>query len=100
MHLEQTHSVGMDAHIGDERAGQTARDNTYRAFDRLIRAYEARRAPAFERQLLDQRNVEIRTDAEGEQPARSALLCYACRNRGRIAHTYRRLTIRQEQNDW
>ena len=99
MHLEKSHTIGVNTDVCHERTRQPTRDDSYRALHRFLRSHEAGGATSLERQLLDQRNVEIRADAEREQSARSALL-RDIRSRSPIAIALadRRLPIGKEQH--
>ena len=96
MHFAQPYAIGANADIGNERTRQPARNDADRALNRLVRPHEAGGATTLERELFDQRDVEVRTDAECEHPARSTLFRNARRNCRRIALAHRRLAIGEE----
>ena len=72
-------AVGAKAHVGEHRIHETTRDQRHRAFHRFFRPDELRRPPSLERELLEQRDVDVRPNAESEDARSSALIrCLRC----------------------
>ena len=89
----------MNPHIGEHRIHDAVRDETHRALDRFVRTDELRRPPPLQRELLEQRDVDVGTDTEREHTCRSALAIRLVRDARRIALTDRRRAIGDEQDD-
>ena len=82
----QSYAVGSDRNVGDHRVGQPARDERYRTLDGLVGTDELRGTVPLQRELFEQRAVDIAPQPEGEQTR-------ATQHRDRLGHQRRRTAL-------
>ena len=66
---EEAHAFRAHAQVGDHGRHEAARGESHNALDVLVRPCELRRPAGAERQLFEERDIDVTAKSEGEQAA-------------------------------